>query len=227
MTVCIAALAENGKKAILVADKLVTTKGLLPYQTDMAADKIIEINENSSVMFCGGISDASIIIQRTLKNLDQNKWIEDIAKLVNDKHLEYLLEILTRQHLSTRGIKDINEFYKEYTQKLDEATKNAIDNALTTHYLNSGVQFLVIGKDSEGNYQIYYLGNNPRTIPQLVTSYNSTIGSGAGYANFSLIQSRYDKSLTEKEVTDMITKAKNEAEKDRDVGDKEDVVVLD
>jgi 20S proteasome alpha/beta subunit len=107
MTVCIAALAEDGKKAVLVADKLVTSKGLLPYQIDMAANKIVKINDDVRVMYCGGITDASIIIENSIKNIGKNKWVSDVAKLINEKHLEYLLEILSQGQLKTRGIKDM------------------------------------------------------------------------------------------------------------------------
>jgi len=226
MTVCIAALSNNGKKAILVADKLVTTTGILPYQTEMAAEKIIKINDNVSVMYCGGIADASIIIENSIKNIGENKWVTDIAKLINDKHLEYLLEILTRLQLTTRGIKDINEFYKEYTLKLDAVTKTTIDTVLTTHVLNSHTQFIVCGKENNGDYKIYYLGDNPRLVPNLMMSGYTTIGSGRGYADFSIIQSQYNKSLQLEKVKEILIKAKKEAEKDRDVGNNEDILVM-
>ena len=223
MTVCIAALADSGKKAVLIADKLVTSKGILPYQADMAADKIVPINENTSVMYCGGITDASIIIENSIKNIGQNKWVDEIANLINNKHLEYLLEILIRQHLTTRGIVSINEFYTEYSLKLDADTRTKIDTALTTFNLNSGVQFIVCGKGSDGSYKIYYLGSNPRFVPFLKTDDYSTIGSGSGHANFSMIQSKYNKSLTVEKVEEILKKAKKEAENDRDVGPSEDI----
>jgi|GEM_PF-2007058 20S proteasome alpha/beta subunit len=226
MTVCVAALAENGKKAVLVADKLVTNKGLLPYQMDMAADKIIKINNDVMVMYCGGITDTSIIIENSIKNIGKNKWVSDVAKLINEKHLEYLLEVLSQAQLKTRGIKDVNEFYKEYILKLDKDTRKSIDEVLTTHTLNSAPQFIVCGKEGDGIYRIYWLGNNPRVIPTLMTINYSTIGSGSGYANFSIIQSKYNKSLTVTQVKELLMRAKKEAENDRDVEDKEDVVIL-
>ena len=226
MTVCIAALAENGKKAVLIADKLATTVGILPYQTEMAAPKIIEINENVSVMYCGGVVDASIIIENSIKNIGQNKWVSDIAKLINNKYLEYLLEILSRQQLITRGIKDINEFYKEYNLKLDATIKKTIDEVLTTHVLNSHTQFIVCGKESNGDYKVYWLGDNPRNIPNLMINGYSVIGSGGGYANFSIIQSEYNKSLLLEEIKKILIKAKKEAEKDRDVGKSEDIKIM-
>lgn len=226
MTVCIAALADNGTEAVLVADKLVTTHGILPYQIDMAAEKIVKINDEVSVMFCGGLTDATVVIENSIKNIGSNKWVGEVANLVNQKHLEYLLEILTRQQLTTRGIKDVNEFYKEYTQKLDENTKKSIDEVLTTHSLNSNPQFIVCGKEADGTYKIYWLSNNPRNIPILMTTGYSTIGSGSGYAGFSMIQSKYNQSLTAEEVKVILMKAKKEAENDRDVGTGEDGVIL-
>ncbi len=226
MTVCVAALSDDGKKAVLVADKLATDRGILPYQIEMAAPKIIKINDNISVMYCGGIADASIIIESCKKNIGENKWVTEITKLVCDKHLERLLELLTREQLTTRGIKDINEFYKEYTLKLDAETKNKIDLALTNNVLNSHNQFIVCGKESNGEYKIYWLGENPRIVPILMINGYSTIGSGSGYAGFSIIQSQYNKSLALEKVKEILIKAKKEAENDRDVGKSEDVIIM-
>lgn len=226
MTVCIAALSDNGKKAVLIADKLATTTGILPYQTEMAAPKIIRINDNVSVMYCGGIADASIIIENSIKNIGGNKWVSDIVKLINNKQFEYLLDVLTREQLTTRGIKDINEFYKEYTLKLDTETKNKIDYAITNNVLNSHNQFIVCGKESNGEYKIYWLGENPRITFSLLINGYSVIGSGSGYANFSIIQSQYNKSLPLDKVREILMKAKKEAEKDRDVGNSEDIVIM-
>src|SRR5579872_4328100 len=110
MTVCIAALAADGKKAILIADKLVTTHGVLPYQVDMAANKIIKINNDVYVMFAGSITDATVIIENTINHIGSNKWVSDIADLINKKHTERLIEVLTQGNLVTRGFKNIQEY---------------------------------------------------------------------------------------------------------------------
>lgn len=226
MTVCIAAVAEDGKKAVLIADKLVTTTGILPYQTDMAADKIVKINDNVSVMYCGGITDASVIIEDSLKNIGQNKWIGEIANHINQKHLEYLTRILTRLHLTTRDIQSPNEFYNNYIPLINTQIGKDIDTALTTHNLLSNTQFIVCGKENDGLYRIYYLGINPRFVPNLMTINYSTIGSGAGHANFAMIQSKYNKSASAKDVQELLIKAKKSAENDQNVGINEDIMVM-
>lgn len=227
MTVCIAALAEKGKKAVLIADKLVTNSGILPYQIESAADKIIKMTDDVYVMFCGGVSEATIIINEAKKGLNgKHKFVADIAKLINDKHLEYLLEIITRNELITRGINDINRFYTDKNLVLPDDVRKTIDSRLAGNILNNKVFFIVCGKDNNGIYQIYSLDSNPRAMPYLVVVGYQTIGSGQVYAGTSIIQSEYSIDKTIEKVKEITTKAKKDAEKDRDVGQSEDLIIL-
>ena len=226
MTVCIAALAENGRKAVLVADKLVSTTGILPYQTDMAADKIIKITDEVAVLFAGGITDATVIIENVKSMITGSPTAKEIADMINDEHLKYLMEILARSNIQGRGIESLERYYTDANLRLTDAIRNQIDNNLLTHTLSSNTNFIVCGKAPDGLYKVYFLNNNPRIIPALYTNSYSTIGSGWSYANFSLIQSQYDKSKTLDEVKEIVLRAKKESEKDRDVGGQQDLIVL-
>ncbi len=226
MTVCIAALSDSGKKAVLIADKLVTTNGILPYQSEAAADKILKINDNVSVMYAGGLVDANSIIEEAKRTIGGKKFVKEIAEHINDKHLNYLHKIIERRDIVGRGFKSISEFYRDKSINLPDSVRQQIDSNLATNTLTSNTSFIVCGKENDGLFKIYLLGNNPRFIPQLKIENYGVIGSGSGYANFSVIQSKYESSLSSNEVEDILKKAKREAEKDRDVGNKEDLLVL-
>lgn len=225
-TVCIAALADKGKEAVLIADKLLTSDGVLPYQIEAAANKIIKINDDVNIMFCGGVTDATVIIEKAKKNLGSIRLVEDVAALVNDEHLRYLLGMLSRAQVLGRGIESLERYYTDRTLNLPEDIRRQIDVVLSTHTLASNTCFIVCGKGDDGLFKIYYLNPNPRAQPSLITQKYSTIGSGSGYANFSIIQSSYNDALSSEKVKDILLKAKKEAEKDRDVGASEDIVMM-
>lgn len=226
MTVCIAALAEDKKKAVLVADKMVTTHGALAHGTDDGAEKLVKMAENVYVMYAGGISDATVIIEKARSSIGSKRTAKEIAEHVNQSHLEYLQDMLVRQHLLPRGITSIHEFYHDSTISLDPQIRQQVDVALSTHTLNSNTVFVVCGVEEDGNYRMYFLGLNPRAIPFLVTDGYTAIGSGEAHARFSLIFSDYKVSMTAEEVKEKVLEAKKKAESCLDVGESESVVIL-
>jgi 20S proteasome alpha/beta subunit len=226
MTVCIAALSDNGKKALLVADKMVTSQGALPYQKE-DAEKIIKINDNVSVLSAGSLTETQTILGNVIKTLGAKKYVKEIAEYINEKYLEYLFTILERQHVIGRGIEGgIPAFYNDKNLNLSVEERKEITTILSTYNLNSNTAFIVCGKESDGTYRIYTCGPNPRFIPSLVTEYYASIGSGATYALNSILFSDYKPSMTLVEVRKIVLEAKKRAEKSHDVGEKEDIVEL-
>ena len=227
MTVCIAALSDDKKKAVLVADKLITYQTTFPFQVN-GEGKIFHINDNVKVMYSGRENDALLIIEKVKRGVDSKKWITEIAEYVNQKHLEYLNDIIVAMHLTSRGIKSITEYYKNKELNLDAATNSNIDLAITTHNLNSALNLIVCGKDSDGLFKLYFLNNNPRVAPLLLNIGYAAIGSGANHALYSIIHSsvEYNHSLTAAQVKEMLLEAKKKAEKASDVGVETDIVIM-
>ncbi len=228
MTVCIVALAEDKKKAVLIADKMLTTSGLLPSQVDGNANKIFKFNDNFSVLWAGGVADALSILEEAKKNIGSKRTVKELAEHINNKHLEYLHGIIERSAIIGRGLKDIHTFYFDKSLNLDQNVRGQIDQALATHNLNSNTSFIVCGKDNDGIYKIYSLGSNPRNIPQLIIEDYCVIGSGEIYARASILGSEkiYKSSLSIDNVKKIILEAKKKSESDPGVGNKEDIIIL-
>lgn len=226
MTVCIASIAEDGKKAILIADKMTTAHGVLPYHNE-EAEKIVKMNDNVTVMWAGGVADARIILEKTKRSLSSKKWVKEIAQHLTDKYLEYLHEHLDQQHVKGRGIEGgIHAFYHDKNLNLDIEARKEINNILSTYTLSSNTAFVVCGKESDGAYRIYVCGTNPRFVPNLVTDGYAAIGSGGTYALASIGFSEYKTSLPVADVKAIALEAKKRAEKTPDVGKKEDIIEL-
>lgn len=227
MTVCIAALSDGGKKAVLVADKMLTTQGVFPYQSDGNAEKILKINEHVHVMWCGGLNDSAHILNKAKTKIANNSLtVQDITEQIRLAYLDYLHEVLVNENLISRGIPNIASFYGDASINLSGESRKAIELALATFNLNTNTSFVVCGKDSDGFYKIYTIGINPRFITQLATDGWNTIGSGEGHARFAVIHSPYNLNLSQEKVRKILLSAKKKAEKEPNVGKKEDVVLL-
>lgn len=227
MTVCIAALAEDGRKAVLVADKMLTTGGVFPYQSDNGAEKILQINQNVHIMWCGGLNDSALILTKAKTRIGQRSLTTlEITQEIRAAYFEYLQEMLIAENLIGRGIPSLADFYGNNTSQLSFDARKHIENALATFNLQSNVSFIVCGKDEDGIYKIYTISSNPRFAEQIAPEGWNTIGSGEGHARFSIIHSNYNLNLLVDKVKVILKTAKRRAEKEPSVGKKTDTVIL-
>lgn len=229
MTVCIVALAENKNKAVLIADKMLTNRNIISYQSDGDISKIFELSPTIKVLWSGGLNDCISILNEVKRSLEPNLTIKEIADHINQKHLDYLLKIIEREQIIGRGINGLNDFYGNQNINLLPEVRKIIDNALAINTLNSKPSFILCGKDvTDGLFKIFYLDSNPRNLPQPILDDYSIIGSGNMYAKFSILFSKekYSSSLDVNKVTKIIKEAKKKAEMDTDVGKEEDLLIL-
>lgn len=227
MTVCIAALAEDGKKAVLVADKMLTVQGTFPYTLDGSGDKIFKINDNVHAMWCGGYVDATNILNKLKTSMGSAVLsVYETAEKLREAHLEYLQEVLIRENIIGRGIPSLADFYGNASIMLTEDSRKSIENALANFWLNSNTQFIVCGKDADGLYKIFILPINPRNMILFGAEGYTQIGSGSFHAQYSMIHSNYKTSLSVDKVQKLALGAKKKAEKAPDVGKEEDIVIL-
>jgi 20S proteasome alpha/beta subunit len=229
MTVCIAAISDEGRGAVLAADKMLTSiGGLLPYRNDGTGDKIFQLSDHVRGMWAGGLGDATNILQ-VFRDDNPNPdalTVEQTAERLRLAYLKYLLSVLERENITGRGIASIAEFYGNQAINLTADVRQQIQIALATYNLNSNTQFIVCGKDADNLYKIFVLNGNPRTMNTRVTEGYAQIGSGWGHAQFSMIHSRYKPALLQADVEKIIKTAKRRAEKDPGVGKLTDVVLL-
>lgn len=229
MTICIAAISEEGKSAVLVADKMLTSVGgMLPYRNDGMGDKIFQLSDHVYGMWAGGLGDAVNILQ-IFKDDNPNPntlSVEQTAEKLRQAHLKYLLSVLERENITGRGIASIADFYGDKAINLTTEVRQQIETALATYNLNSNTQFIVCGKDADNLYKIFVLNGNPRLMNLRISEGYTQIGSGWGHAQFSIIHSQYMPVLSQAKVEKIIKTAKHKAEKDPGVGKLTDVILL-
>jgi len=216
MTICIAALAENGKKIVLVADQMVTANIPIPYQYETPeVKKIYEITNNSIVLTAGNALFAHEIIENgqvKIKAISGVNTIEEISEVLRAEYQNYRKEFISRTFLEPRGL-DLTTYYS-FQQKLSPILVQEIDNAFEN--FNIAVEMIVVGYNPDGG-RIYSI-----THPGLLISHDplgyACIGTGAPHAIYYLMGSNYKKSLSKDEVTKLILEAKKKSEAAPGVG---------
>lgn len=211
MTICIAALYDNGKGCVLASDQMITAHFPLGYEfeSDEVA-KMIRVGETIPVyvLTAGDVLFANEVIEKARKEAEAQgiTAATGIAELVRKAYQTVRTTTVVHNELQPRGL-DMNTYYNSHQRLLPQIVQ-MIDNALA-HY-DPRVDLIVAGQ-GEGICNIYTLVN-----PGLLTCNDpvgyGTIGSGAPHAMYSLIESGYKKSLDKEKVRNLVERAKKRSE---------------
>jgi hypothetical protein len=211
MTVCIAALYEDGKGAILCSDQMATIGFPLmyEYETEDVA-KIIELSNQPKTfaLVSGNVVYADEIMSNVKGILDKKSGnsVIDIVNIFREQYQNIRRSHVIRTQLEPRGL-DLTTYYKMHQTLLAPIAKT-IDDALAKWNLKT--EFIIAGKDS--NLCNMYAIAHPGDILPLNGIGYTAIGSGSIHAMFSMIESKYTKSMSQKEVEDLVLGAKKRSE---------------
>jgi 20S proteasome alpha/beta subunit len=211
MTVCIAALYNNGNGCVLASDQMITAHFPIGYEFESPdVEKIVKINDSVCVyiLVSGDVLFANEVIEHARKQITAGK-IKDtaiVAEEIRKSYQQIRRNRIIRNELEPRGL-DINMYYQSQ-QRLLAALVQVIDNAFKTY--NPRVEFLVAGKD-ETSCHIFTI-INPGDITCNDPLGYAAIGSGAPHAMYSLIESKYSKSINKENAESLIQKAKERSE---------------
>jgi hypothetical protein len=211
MTVCIAALYDNGAGCVLASDQMITAHFPIGYEFETGdIEKIVKVVESACVyvLISGDVLFADEVIEHAKKQINATN-IKDTAAIAEEIRKSYQLLRRTRiirNELEPRGL-DINTYYQSQ-QRLLAPIVQMIDNAFKT--FNPRVEFLIAGKD-EKSCHIFTVVNPGDILCNDHLGY-AAIGSGAPHAMYSLIESNYSKSANKETAEKMVKKAKERSE---------------
>ncbi len=225
MTVCIAAIAENGKKVVLATDKMITANAFGGYEVDESGTKkIIKLSDNTRFLLSGSTPFAIEIAESAKKKIHGTKSVRQIAELVKEEYHLFRKKWIEEGILIPRGIKSLEDYYSQH-QKLQPTLTQQIDQLIAQANNNFQVQIMVVGFDADG-CSMFVVNNNLPIIQDSMLGY-SVVGSGENIAGYVLLDSGYNKSLDVKKVEELVKIAKNKSEKAQGVGRETDIEVLD
>lgn len=224
MTVCIAALYDNGEGFVLVSDQMLTLHYPMPYSYENEEfDKISLISEKLPIyclsagfaIFAQEIIDAA---KKEIKN-KEIKSVEQATQAVRNAYVQYRLLRLTRNELETRGL-NLSSYYKNH-RTLSANIVEAIDRKFRT--TNLGVEFIVAGK-SGASCNIYTIVH-PGDVHCFDSIGYAAIGIGAPHVTYHMIENKYRKSMNRETIEQLVAGAKKRSEVAPGVGGKTRTVI--
>ena len=223
MTICIAALYENGKGCVLASDQMVTAHFPIGYEFESdEVDKIVNVCSAAPIhtLIAGDVFFANNILEMAKKEAEVKgiSTTPGIAELVRKSYQTVRRNVIIHTQLESRGL-DINTYYNSHQRLLPQIVQ-IIDNMFATY--SAKVDLIVAGM-GESKCNIYTITNPGQIVCNDPIGY-SAIGTGAPHAIYSLIESNYKKSLSKKEVEELVTKAKERSEVAPGVGKKTKII---
>lgn len=211
MTICIAALYDNGNGCVLCSDQMVTAHIPIGYEYESDdVDKIIAICNASPIhaLIAGDVLAANEMIDLAKKEI-QSLGItttSGIAELLRKAYQTVRRNVIIQNELETRGL-DLPTFHGMH-QRLLPSIVQMVDRAFIE--FNARVDFVLAGKD-EAKCGIYSISN-----PGDMSCHNpigyAAVGSGAPHAIYSLIGAGYKKSMDKETVEKVVKEAKERSE---------------
>jgi len=215
MTVCVGALADDGKSVVTITDKMISINAPMAYQYENdEVQKVYELKDKVIAMYAGPTNLADEIIKNAIIKVKEStpETVKEIADIVRDEYQQYRLTLLAEAVLKPHNL--TIEEYKEKQKDLNQEVVNSIEKSLTE--FNLLIDIIVCGLDETGGH-IYTISNPGISILSDGVGY-SCIGIGAPHALYSLIDASYTKSLSKKAVEQMLKEAKKRSENAPGVG---------
>lgn len=225
MTICIASLAENGKKLVLAADQMITANIPISYEFETDdVQKIYKINEKAYVLTAGNAIFAYEIVTAAARKIQANQaysTIEEIAEIVRKEFVIFRNKIIARNVLEPRGLS--LEGYYNIQKQLFPGVIQEVENALINN--NIGVELIIAGQNDNEECHIFTVTHPGQLLIHDVIGY-VCVGSGSPHATYYLIGSNYKKNMQIKDVKKLIEEAKHKSEVAPGVGKETTVICL-
>ena len=211
MTICIAALYENGKGCVLASDQMTTAHFPIGYEFENEeVKKIIKVRDTIAayLLTAGDVLFAHEVLEAVRRDVDARGITATpvIAELFRQHYQNVRKQHIIRNELEPRGL-TLDSYYQSQ-QRLSPPIVQFIDNALRTG--NPRTELIVAGF-CESRFSIFSIVNPGDLFCQDAIGFTA-IGSGAPHAVYSLIESGYKKSMDEHTVHELVEKAKVRSE---------------
>ena len=224
MTICIAALYGNGKGCILCSDQMVTAHIPMGYEYESEdVDKIISVCNTSPIhaLTAGDVLAANEIIELARKQIEESgiSTTSGVAEILRNSYQTIRREVIIQNELEPRGL-SLNSFHNSHQRLLPQIVQ-IIDRAFAE--FNAGVDF-VLGKE-DNTCRIFTISNPGQLGCHDPIGY-AAVGSGAPHAIYSIIDSKYKKSMDKDTVEKIVIEAKTRSEVAPGVGNATKIITV-
>ncbi len=220
MTICIAAICEEGQAAVMIADRMLTHNTLSNYKEDDCRQKIHKFAENCYVLSSGDMPTANEILSLAHKDVCD---IEDHFKIAN-AYIQQSNNLATESVLKIRGINSHAE-YLERQKSLNDALVLKIDTELTKFNINTSIM-TVFYSLSDKEYKMGLIENDKKYTNRTNPGFCS-IGIEFRIAEYLMLKAGFTNKYTLDDTKRLLINLKQEFESHFDgIGKTHDLVCL-
>lgn len=225
MTVCVAAITDNGKKLILAADNMLTVSigGTMQYEKEDAEHKkIYQLNSQTWALGAGTTNFIDSIIKEAKKDIGVNQKPVNVADKVKLSYQKFYLGMAEDSVLKKHGL-NWDAFNKDQ-KNLDPQTVKNINDELNG--IKPDVLIIVAGYSKEDDNECYLGTVGGYTLVDRTIEGFCTVGNGGDFAKYSLLLSDYSKTLPIEKAEELVKKAIKDAARSPGVGQLGDYFVV-
>ncbi len=219
MTVCIAAICENRRLAIVASDRMLTIS-YPPVKFDHTESKIFPVNSHCLALFAGEGLKAPELISKIRASLVGNPSTQMVVDVTKELYQASRIEEAEELFLIPRTI-DRNDLYRRGIN-IPADLFNLIDRQLSEH--DYGLELLISGCDDSGAH--VYSVRNPGVADCFDLLGFTAIGVGYLYAMQVFIAHSYKVSFNTVEALNIVFAAKKAAEVAPGVGQGTDLALI-
>lgn len=218
MTICIAALCDKGKSAVVVADRMAVfgSGSLLEFKLDDHASKIHELTTHAVLLHSGRTTDAELILADTKVYENCENLVETVDRTV--------LSLIEKKRDSEVARRLGSSFkYETLVNTVGNTSSGPLYEVLQqVRITDLGEMLIVSMKDGQYEIQAYY----PPVSPVRSDLHYAAVGSGGIYARAALTIQQYTSNAKVSEALFQVYSAKKAAEIVYGVGEPTEMAVL-
>jgi hypothetical protein len=223
MTICIAAICDRGKKAIVISDRMITAGPPLNIKFEPKIKKSGELSPACMALTSGSALAHMDLFRNVKERLSKAKdlTITEIAECMKEEFGNQRIKRAEEIHLKPRGL-DIQSFYANLARFPSEFFLTIDNNIQNQRY---ELDIIISGIDRNGDAHIYSVVD-----PGVSECFDSigfnAIGSGTPHAISTFTYHLYTPDFPLERALYIALVAKKNAERAPGVGDQTDIFII-
>ncbi|MGA8809747.1 MAG: hypothetical protein WB973_17895 [Thermoanaerobaculia bacterium] len=210
MTICIAALAEDGARVVLVADQLTTLDFCFGVESP-DIPKIHMVDRDAAILTAGNFRESHEIVRIARQTWLTNKAGE-FSEVVRQTYRDFRLMKAEQAHLQPIGL--TLESFTKHQSDLQPELVGRLSEKMASFDL--GVHLIAVN-NSDAGCRIALIGN-PGILHEMTNVGYACIGEGAGMATYCILDNGHSKKMSIAEVKAIALQSKAKSEKVPSVG---------
>lgn len=225
MTVCVGALCDKGKAAVVAADEMVTFGAPMNLQTEPPGlKKIAEITAAVALLYSGTVPDGEEILAgvKPVSGAAGAPTVKSIADRVRDCYATLKRKRQEETILRPMLGVDFAQWQELLAKSAASQVIAQVTGMLNAHNLNTDM--LVAGSDDSGHH--LFVITHPGVCLHMNTVGYAAIGSGASHAGISMALNKHTASDSVARTVYRVYEAKTAAEVSPGVGKLTDMAIM-